>query len=152
MRVSEKDLTYLEPDGKRITPEVVEPSVGCDRLLYALVCEKYEKETLENGEEREVLKLIYELAPYKCAILPLGNKLNDKAREVFNKIIDRGISASFDTSGSIGKRYRRADAIGTFYCITIDFDTENDNCVTIRDRDTMKQERVKIDDLFNYLK
>jgi len=151
-RVSGHDLYYLEPDGTKIVPEVVEPSVGCDRLFYAIVCDKYEVETLENGEEREVLHLIYELSPYKVAILPLSNKLEEKANEIYNMVASKGISCTYDTSGSIGKRYRRNDAIGTYYCLTVDFDTQNDNCVTLRNRDTMKQERVKIDDLFNYLK
>ena len=93
----------------------------------------------------------YELAPYKVAVLPLVNKLSAQAYEVFKSLIDKDISATFDTSGSIGKRYRRQDAIGTYYCITFDYDSLNDQKVTIRNRDTMQQERIEIKQIFNYL-
>jgi glycyl-tRNA synthetase len=151
MNESGKELKYLEPDGNKITPNVIEPSVGIDRLMYAIICDKYDIEKLEGDEEREVLRLSYDLAPYKVAVLPLSNKLSDKAKEVFNKIIDKGISTIFDASGSIGKRYRRQDAIGTPYCITYDFDSEINNTVTIRNRDNMKQDIIKIEDIFSYL-
>jgi glycyl-tRNA synthetase len=121
-------------------------------LLYALVCDKLEIQELEGGEIREILHLPKALAPYICAVLPLTNKLLDQAKTIFDSIIDNGTSVSFDTSGSIGKRYRRQDAIGTPYCITIDFDTEKDNTVTIRNRDTMQQERIKISDILDYIK
>ncbi|GHU52391.1 hypothetical protein FACS189496_2520 [Bacilli bacterium] len=151
MNESGKDLTYLEPDGKRITPNVIEPSVGVDRLLYAIICEKYDIEILEGNDEREILRVSYDLAPYKVAVFPLSNKLIDGARKVFDTIINDGIPATFDTSGSIGKRYRRQDAIGTPFCITYDFDSEANNTVTIRNRDTMKQETIKIDDILIYI-
>jgi glycyl-tRNA synthetase len=147
MKESKKDLSYTEVDGKKIVPEVIEPSVGCDRLFYAIICDKYEVEKIGENDEREVLRLPIELAPYKFSILPLANKLSEKARAVFDKLISMGFSCSFDTSGSIGKRYRRQDAIGTPFCLTYDFESEQDDSVTVRERDTMKQKRVKIDKL-----
>jgi glycyl-tRNA synthetase len=122
-----------------------------ERLLYAIIVDKYVVEELENNETREVLHLPYKLAPYKIAILPLVNKLNAHARNVFDVLIDNGIEAIYDTSGSIGKRYRRQDAIGTPFCVTYDFETDNDQRVTIRYRDSMKQERVAIKDLKSFL-
>ena len=97
------------------------------------------------------MHFVYDLAPYKVAVLPLVNKLQSEAYNVFNNLIKQSISAAFDTSGSIGKRYRRQDAIGTPFCITFDYDSINDNCVTIRNRDTMKQERIKISEISEYL-
>jgi glycyl-tRNA synthetase len=148
--MSKKDLSYLEPDGTRIVPEVIEPSVGVDRLFYAIVCEKYDVEKV-GEEEREVLHLPYSLCPYKCAILPLSNKLSDKAYPIYLNLLKKGISCQYDISGSIGKRYRRQDAIGTMYCITYDFESEANGTVTIRNRDTMKQEVVKIEDINKYI-
>lgn len=147
---SKKDLHYLDPiTNEKFIPSVIEPSVGVERLLYALFLDSYDEEQLEN-DSRVVMRLTEELAPYKFAILPLTNKLNDIANDYFKKIISKNISATFDSSGSIGKRYRRQDAIGTPYCITVDFDSENDNSVTIRERDSMKQIRKKIDDIDFY--
>ena len=115
-----------------------------------VVTDSYDEETLENGEIRKVMHLAPFLAPYKAAILPLSKQLNGKAEEVFKELIPY-INVTMDVTGSIGKRYRRNDEIGTPYCVTYDFDSENDGCVTIRDRDSMKQERIKIADLKQYL-
>ncbi|MDR0739372.1 MAG: glycine--tRNA ligase [Mycoplasmataceae bacterium] len=149
---SKANLWYLDPStSEKVIPYVIEPSVGVERLLYAIIVDKYVVEELENNETREVLHLPYKLAPYKIAILPLVNKLNAHARNVFDVLIDNGIEAIYDTSGSIGKRYRRQDAIGTPFCVTYDFETDNDQRVTIRYRDSMKQERVAIKDLKSFL-
>lgn len=153
MEYSKKDLTYLEQDeqnNEKIVPNVIEPSVGVERLLYALCCEHFDIEKLEN-DSREILKFPYWLSPYKVAILPLTNKLKDEAFNLYQKIVDLGISATFDSSGSIGKRYRRQDSIGTYYCITFDFDSLNDESITIRSRDDMQQKRIKINELFDLL-
>jgi glycyl-tRNA synthetase len=149
---SGKDLVYVDPtNGNKIVPNVIEPSVGIDRLFYAIICEKFDVEKIKEDDEREVLRLPFELAPYKFAILPLSNKLEKQAYEVYKKIIDKGISCSYDVSGSIGKRYRRQDAIGTPYCITYDFNSEETNKITIRERDSMKQETIDINDLEQFL-
>ena len=110
----------------------------------------YDEEQLENGETRVVLRLKPALAPFKVAVLPLTNKLNDKAMEVYN-LLSKEFNCDYDTSGNIGKRYRRQDQIGTPFCVTFDFDSLEDNCVTIRDRDTMTQERIKIEDLVKFI-
>lgn len=149
---SNADLTYFDPNtNKRTIPEVIEPSVGLDRLFYAIICDKYSIEKV-NDEEREVLHLPFNLAPYKVSVLPLANKLSAQSEEIFNMLLNNNISSNYDSSGSIGKRYRRADAIGTPFCVTIDFDTEKDGCVTIRNRDSMKQERIKIENILNFIK
>ncbi|MDE7100114.1 MAG: glycine--tRNA ligase, partial [Malacoplasma sp.] len=145
---SKKSLDYLDEETKqRFIPSVIEPSVGLDRLLYALVVDAYTEEVLEDNSTRITLKFSPDLAPYKFAVLPLSNKLNDKAIEVFDKLVFSKNICTYDAAGSIGKRYRRQDAIGTPYCITIDFDTINDDTVTIRDRDSMKQVRMKINEI-----
>ena len=151
--LSKATLGYLDPTtNKRFIPYVIEPSVGVERLFYAIICNFYKVEQLKEDDSREVLALPYDLCPYKVAVLPLSNKLNEQARKVFDKIIAANVPAVFDTTGSIGKRYRREDAIGTFYCITYDFESEKDGCVTIRNRDTMQQERIKIEDILTKLK
>lgn len=151
-KLSGSTLGYLDPEtNERFIPHVVEPSVGVERLFYAIICDAYRIENVKEGETREVLGLPYALCPYKVAVLPLSNKLNDNAKKVFDKLIAANIPSVYDVTGSIGKRYRRQDAIGTFYCITYDFNSEKDNCVTIRNRDTMKQDRIKIDEILNYL-
>ena len=147
---SGEELSYLDPEtNEKYVPHVVEPSFGLDRLILALLCDSYKIEELEN-DSRIVLSLDYRLAPYQVAVMPLSNKLNDSARKVFDSIKEN-YDTIFDTTGSIGKRYRREDAIGTPYCITYDFDSDNDKKVTVRNRDTMEQERVSISDLNNYL-
>ena len=149
---SGKDLHYLDPEThEKYLPYVVEPSVGLDRLLLACLCNAYEEETLEDSTTREVLKINYALAPYKATILPLIKKNHsEKAEELFN-MLSKKFVVSYDESGSIGKRYRRADAIGTPFCITIDDDTLNNETVTVRNRDTMKQDVVKISELESYI-
>ena len=143
---------YLDPiDNSKYIPYIIESTVGCDRLVLAILDNAYTKEILENGEEREVLKLIPYLAPYKCCVLPLVKKYhNEKAMEIYKELC-KSFSATYDESGSIGKRYRRQDAIGTPFCITIDEDTLKDNIVTIRDRDTMEQIKLKVDEVENYI-
>ena len=152
MEHSKADLRYLDPEtNEKYIPYVVEPSVGVDRLFLAVLCDAYEKEKLENGDEREVLHLHPALAPIKASILPLIKKVHaDKAKEVFS-ILCSELQVSYDETGSIGKRYRRSDAIGTPFAITIDDDTLSNNEVTIRDRDTMEQTKVKISDLKAYI-
>ena len=141
---------YLDPEtNEKYLPYVVEPSLGVERLLLAVVTSAYEEQTLPNGETREVLHFDPRVAPIKVAVLPLVNKLNDKASEVYRDL-SQHFMCEFDTSGKIGKRYRRQDSIGTPYCVTVDFDTLEDNTVTVRDRDTMEQVRVKIEDLNKY--
>lgn len=148
---SGESLDYLDPEtNEKYVPYCIEPSLGLDRLFLMIVTDSYDEEVLENGEIRKIMHLKPFLAPYKAAILPLSKQLNEKAKEVFDNLIPF-INVSFDTTGSIGKRYRRNDEIGTPYCVTIDFDTLNDGCVTVRERDSMKQERIKIEDLRNYL-
>ena len=147
---SKQNLEYLDPEtNKKYIPYVVEPSVGVERLLLAVLTSAYEEEQLENGETREVLHLHPALAPVKIAVLPLVNKLNDKATEIFTKLSNKFL-CEYDTSGKIGKRYRRQDAIGTPYCVTVDFDTLENNTVTIRMRDSMEQIRVSVDELEAY--
>ncbi|WP_027334019.1 glycine--tRNA ligase [Mycoplasma elephantis] len=150
MNATKEDLTYLNNENKKIIPFVIEPSMGLDRLMLAIICDSFVKE--KDNEDRVVLKLDKKLSPYKAAILPLVKKQSEKALEIYNFLIKNDISTTYDESGSIGKRYRRQDAIGTYYCITIDYDTENDDSVTIRSRDTMEQKRIKIKELLNYMK
>ncbi|MDE5651639.1 MAG: glycine--tRNA ligase, partial [Ureaplasma sp.] len=147
---SKKDLSYLDSNSnEKFIPHVIEPSVGVERLLYAICCSCYEEQKLDD-DTRIVMHLPYKLSPYKVAILPLVNKLKDKAEEIWDKLLEHGISCTFDTSGSIGKRYRRQDAIGTPYCLTIDFDTIDTNIVTIRDRDTMEQIKLNVDEILDF--
>ena len=149
---SGKNLTYLDQkNGKKIIPYVIEPSVGVERLLYAIICDAFTHQKIKNGNYREVLCLGYELCPYKVAVLPLSVSLIDVAKKIYQQILNANISATFAASGSIGKRYRKQDAIGTYYCLTIDFETANDQCVTIRHRDTMQQKRIKINEINNFL-
>ncbi|MCQ2436057.1 MAG: glycine--tRNA ligase [Clostridia bacterium] len=149
--ISGKDLTYFDPDkNERYIPYVVEPSLGVERSFLAFLSEAYDEETIGDGDVRTVLHLHPALAPFKAAVLPLSKKLSDKAAEIHDTLAKR-FPTDFDDAGSIGKRYRREDEIGTPFCITYDFDSENDGCVTVRDRDTMQQERIKIEDLVNYI-
>ena len=147
---SGESLEYLDPEtNEKYLPYCVEPSVGVERLLLAVLTSAYEEETLENGEVREVLRFKPEIAPVKVAVLPLVNKLNDKAREIYQQL-SKLFVCEFDTSGKIGKRYRRQDAIGTPYCVTVDFETLEEGTVTIRDRDSMEQVRVSVEELPKY--
>ena len=145
---SGKDLRYFDAEtGEKFLPYVIEPSVGLDRAFLVFLCNAYCKETVKNSkEERLVLKLHPALSPVKVAVLPLSKKLSSKAFSICEEL-STYFSVDFDDTGSIGKRYRRQDEIGTPFCVTYDFDSESDGCVTIRDRDTMVQERVKISDI-----
>ncbi len=150
MDYSKENMTYLDPyTNERYVPYCVEPALGCDRLTLVTLCDAYEEQQLEK-DTRVVLHLHPFLAPYKACVLPLSKQLKGKAEEVF-ALLAKHFSVTFDETGSIGKRYRRQDAIGTPYCITVDFDTENDESVTIRDRDTMEQIRIKISDIKEFL-
>ncbi len=148
---SGKDLTYFDPDkNERYIPYVIEPSLGVERSFLAFLCDAYDEEEIGEGDVRTVLHLHPALAPFKAAVLPLSKKLSDKAVEIHNELA-KYFPTDFDETGSIGKRYRREDEIGTPFCITYDFDSESDGCVTVRDRDTMQQERIKIADLRSYI-
>ena len=148
---SKQDLTYFDPDtNERYVPYCIEPSMGLDRLFLMVAMDAYEEETLDNGDTRIVMHLKPSIAPYQVAILPLSKKLGEQAKEVLDKVNHR-FSAIYDETGSIGKRYRRQDEIGTPFCVCVDFQTEEDKMVTVRDRDTMEQKRVAIEDLNRYL-
>ena len=152
MEHSKQDLSYLDPEtNEKYIPYVIEPSLGCDRATLAFLCNSYEEEEIAEGDTRTVLHLHPALAPYKVAVLPLSKKLSEKAIEVYEKL-SKDFMCDYDEAGSIGKRYRREDEIGTPYCVTIDFDTLEDNQVTVRDRDTMEQVRISIDELNNWIK
>ncbi len=151
MEVSKEDFHYMDPEtGEKYVPYCIEPSVGADRVTLAFLCDSYEEEQLEDGDTRTVLHLHPAIAPYKVAVLPLSKKLSEKANEVYEKLAKK-FMCDYDETGSIGKRYRREDEIGTPYCVTVDFDTLEDETVTIRDRDTMEQIRLKIDDVANWV-
>lgn len=148
---SGKSLEYFDQaENARYIPYVIEPSLGADRVALAFLVEAYDEEQLDEKDTRVVMHLHPALAPYKAAVLPLSKKLSPKAEEVFAQL-SRHFMVEFDDTGSIGKRYRRQDEIGTPFCLTYDFDSENDGCVTVRDRDTMQQERVSIDSLVDYI-
>ena len=148
---SGQDLTYLDPTtNERYIPYCIEPSLGADRVALAFLVEAYDEEELEGGDIRTVMHLHPALAPYKAAILPLSKKLSENALEIYSEL-SKKFNVEYDEAGSIGKRYRRQDEIGTPFCITVDFETLEDQAVTIRDRDTMKQERVKISELETYI-
>lgn len=149
--VSGEDMNYFDPvTNEKFVPYVIEPSLGVERMLLAFMCEAYEEEELEGGDSRIVLRFSNQLAPYKAAVLPLSKKLGEQAREVFS-LIAADYNCEYDETGSIGKRYRRHDEIGTPYCITYDFDSLEDNCVTVRFRDTMEQKRIPIDEIVEFL-
>ena len=151
MQYSNEDFSYLDQEtGEKFVPYCIEPSLGCDRVALAFFCNSYEEETIAEGDTRVVLHLHPALAPYKVAVLPLSKKLSERAEEVYTKL-SKKFMCDYDEAGSIGKRYRREDEIGTPYCVTIDFDTLEDNCVTVRDRDTMEQVRIEIDELEDYI-
>ena len=151
MKVSKEDFHYTDPETQeKYVPYCIEPSVGADRVTLAFLCDSYEEEEIAEGDTRIVLHLHPALAPYKVAVLPLSKKLSDKAEEVYKKL-SKKFMCDYDETGSIGKRYRREDEIGTPYCVTVDFDTLEDESVTIRDRDTMEQIRLKIDDVANWV-
>ena len=151
MKFSNEDMTYTEPDtNEKYVPYCIEPSLGCDRVALAFLCNAYEEEKVSDEDTRVVLHLHPFLAPIKIAVLPLSKKIADGAKEV-QEMLSKKYNVDYDESQSIGKRYRRQDEIGTPYCITYDFDSVEDKSVTIRDRDTMEQVRVKISDLTNWI-
>ncbi len=148
---SGENFEYLDPTtNEKYIPYCVEPSLGADRVTLAFLCDAYDEEELEGGDVRTVLHLHPALAPYKAAVLPLSKKLSEQAMKVYTQL-SKKYMIDFDETGSIGKRYRREDEIGTPFCITIDFDTEQDGCVTVRDRDTMQQIRIPIGELDAYI-
>lgn len=152
VKKSGKNMEYIDPvTNERYLPYVIEPSLGVERSVLAFLCNAYEEEELDGGDVRVVLRLHPALSPYKVAVLPLQKKqLGDKATEVLHKL-SKKFSATYDDAGSIGKRYRRQDEIGTPLCVTVDFDTLEDEAVTVRDRDTMEQVRVPISELVSYI-
>ena len=160
INTSGKSLEYFDPEtNEKYIPYVIEPSLGVERLFLSVVTEAYDEEELvstdKNGNEKKDVRTVMHfhpaLAPYKCAVLPLVKKLSPKAEEIY-EMLSKKFMVDYDEAGTIGKRYRREDEIGTPFCITVDFDTiEKDNCVTVRDRDTMEQERIAIDDLVAFL-
>ena len=150
--VSGQNMSYLDPEtNEKYIPYVIEPSVGVERTVLTVLCDAYEKETLEDGSEREVMHFHPFLAPYKVAVLPLVKKYHsEKAMEVYKKL-SKYFMTSYDETGNIGKRYRRCDVVGTPYAITIDDETINNGTVTVRDRDTMEQVTIKLDEVVHYI-
>lgn len=149
--VSNVDLTYFDDQKKeKYIPYVIEPSLGADRVVLAFLCGAYDEEELEGGDMRTVLRFHPALAPVKVGVLPLSKKLNGGAEKVF-EMLSKKFNCEYDDRGNIGKRYRRQDEIGTPYCVTYDFESEEDGCVTVRERDSMAQERIRIEDLAAYL-
>lgn len=150
-KFSGKDLTYQDPvTNEKYIPYVIEPSLGVERLMLAYLCNAYDEEQLENGESRVVMHFHPAIAPYKVAILPLQKNLSEKARELYAQL-SKNFMVDYDEAGSIGKRYRREDEIGTPLCVTVDFDTLENDTVTVRDRDTMQQIRLHVDELKDYI-
>lgn len=151
IEVSGEDLRYIDPvTNEKYVPYCIEPSLGADRVALAFLCNAYDEEEIGEGDVRTVLRFHPALAPFKAAILPLTKKLSEKSDEIYNEL-SKYFMIDTDVSGSIGKRYRRQDEIGTPFCITVDFDTLEDNCVTVRFRDTMEQERIKISELKDFI-
>ncbi len=148
---SGQPMDYFDPEtNEKYIPYVIEPSLGADRVLLAFLCDAYDEETDEKGDTRTVLHFHPALAPFKAAVLPLSKKLAKQASEVYSELAG-DFMVDYDDAGSIGKRYRRQDEIGTPICITYDFESVEDNCVTVRDRDTMEQKRIPISELKNYI-
>ena len=144
-------MEYVDPEtNEKYIPYVIEPSLGADRVVLAFLCEAYDEETVDEKDTRVVLHLHPALAPYKACVLPLSKKLSEPAGKLYAQLA-KHFMVDYDESGSIGKRYRRQDEIGTPFCITYDFDSETDGCVTVRDRDTMEQQRVAIDKLAEFI-
>ena len=148
---SGQPMDYFDPEtNEKYIPYVIEPSLGADRVLLAFLCDAYDEETDEKGDTRTVMHFHPALAPFKAAVLPLSKKLSEKATEIYSEL-SKDFMIDFDDAGSIGKRYRRQDEIGTPICITYDFDSLEDNCVTVRDRDTMEQKRIPVSELKAYI-
>ncbi len=150
-KTSGKSMEYFDPEtNEKYVPYVIEPSLGVERLFLAVVCDAYDEEALEDGTSRTVMHLHPALAPVKAAVLPLSKKLSDKAGELYEEL-SKYFNVDFDEAGAIGKRYRRQDEIGTPFCITYDFDTETDGCVTVRERDSMQQVRIPLTEVKAYI-
>ena len=150
IKKSGKSMEYTDPvTNEKYVPYVIEPSLGADRVVLAFLCNAYEEQQLEGGDVRVVLHLHPYLAPYKVAVLPLQKNLSEKADEIYKSLI-KHFPCTYDSAGSIGKRYRRQDEIGTPWCVTVDFDTLEDGAVTVRDRDTMQQVRIPVENLAEY--
>ena len=148
---SGEPMEYFDPEtNEKYVPYVIEPSLGADRVTLAFLCNAYDEEVDDKGDKRVVLRLHPALAPFKAAVLPLSKKLSDKAMEIKNDLA-KEFMVDFDDAGSIGKRYRREDEIGTPFCITYDFESEEDGCVTVRERDSMEQVRIPIAELKSYI-
>ncbi len=148
---SGKSMEYFDPEtNEKYVPYVIEPSLGADRVTLAFLCDAYDEETLEGGDTRTVMRFHPALAPYKAAVLPLSKKLREPAQKIFTDLAKKYM-VDYDDAGAIGRRYRRQDEIGTPMCITYDFDSETDGCVTVRDRDTMDQVRMPISQLEGYI-
>lgn len=151
MKTSGKSLEYFDPEtNEKYVPYVIEPSLGVERLFLAVVCEAYDEEQLEDGTSRTVMHFHPALAPIKAAVLPLSKKLSEKAGELYEEL-SKYFCVDYDDAGAIGKRYRRQDEVGTPFCVTYDFDSETDGCVTVRERDTMQQVRIPIADVKAYI-
>jgi len=151
IKTSGKSLEYFDPEtNEKYVPYVIEPSLGVERLFLAVVCDAYDEETLEDGTTRTVMHLHPALAPIKAAILPLSKKLSEKAGELYENL-SKYFAVDYDEAGAIGKRYRRQDEVGTPFCITYDFDSETDGCVTVRERDSMQQVRIPIAEVKAYI-
>lgn len=147
---AKEDMSYFDPNtNQKYVPYCIEPSLGADRATLAFLCNAYDEEELEGGDVRTVLRFHPTLAPVKVAVMPLSKKLSEGALEVYS-MLSKVYNCEYDETGSPGKRYRRQDEIGTPYCIMYDFESVEDGCVTVRDRDTMLQDRVKIEDLLAY--
>jgi glycyl-tRNA synthetase len=152
MEHAKEDLSYFDPNkNEKYIPYCIEPSLGADRVALAFLCDAYDEEEIAEGDVRTVLRFHPFLAPVKVAVLPLSKKLSDEAFKIYEDLC-RDFVCEFDETGSIGKRYRRQDEIGTPFCITFDFDSLEDGCVTVRDRDTMQQVRIPVKDLKEYFK
>ncbi len=148
--VSKEDMSYYDDEKKeKYIPYVIEPSLGADRVTLAFLCSAYDEEEIAEGDVRTVLRFHPVLAPVKIGVLPLSKKLSEPASKIYAEL-SKKYNCEFDDRGNIGKRYRRQDEIGTPFCVTYDFESEEDGCVTVRDRDTMEQERIKIEDLKDY--
>ena len=146
-------MDYFDQEkNEHYIPYVIEPSLGADRVTLAFLCEAYDEEVVDEAKNdtRVVMHFHPALAPFKCAVLPLSKKLSEPATELYHKLQKR-FMCDYDEAGSIGKRYRRQDEIGTPYCVTFDFDSAEDGCVTVRDRDSMQQERIPMDQLADYI-
>lgn len=151
MKTSGKSLEYFDPEtNEKYVPYVIEPSLGVERLFLAVVCEAYDEEQLEDGTSRTVMRFHPALAPVKAAVLPLSKKLSEKAGELYGEL-SKYFCVDYDDAGAIGKRYRRQDEVGTPFCVTYDFDSETDGCVTVRERDSMQQVRIPIADVKTYI-